>query len=67
MRSVAPEARIRILVATGFHRPSTHAELVAKYGEEIVANEEIVMHKSQVDEDMVKIGKLPSGGDLIIN
>lgn len=67
LRSVAPEARIRILVATGFHRPSTHAELVAKYGEEIVANEEIVMHKSQVDEDMVKIGKLPSGGDLIIN
>lgn len=61
LRSVAPEARIRILVATGFHRPSTHAELVAKYGEEIVANEEIVMHKSQVDEDMVKIGKLPSG------
>lgn len=67
LRSVAPEARIRILVATGFHRPSTHAELVAKYGEEIVANEEIIMHKSQVDEDMVKIGKLPSGGDLIIN
>lgn len=67
LRSVAPEARIRILVATGFHRPSTHAELVAKYGEEIVVNEEIVMHKSQVDEDMVKIGKLPSGGDLIIN
>lgn len=67
LRSVAPKARIRILVATGFHRPSTHAELVAKYGEEIVANEEIVMHKSQVDEDMVKIGKLPSGGDLIIN
>lgn len=67
LRSVAPEARIRILVATGFHRPSTHAELIAKYGEEIVANEEIVMHKSQVDEDMVKIGKLPSGGDLIIN
>ncbi|AXH07857.1 lactate racemization operon protein LarA [Limosilactobacillus fermentum] len=67
LRSVAPEARIRILVATGFHRPSTHAELVAKYGEEIVANEEIVMHKSQVDEDMLKIGKLPSGGDLIIN
>ncbi|MCT3573953.1 nickel-dependent lactate racemase [Levilactobacillus brevis] len=67
LRSVAPEARIRILVATGFHRPSTHAELIAKYGEEIVANEEIVMHKSQVDEGMVKIGKLPSGGDLIIN
>ena len=28
LRSVAPDARIRILVATGFHRPSTHEELV---------------------------------------
>lgn len=67
IRSVAPEARIRILVATGFHRPSTHEELVAKYGEKIVAEEEIVMHYSQRDEDMVTVGKLPSGGDLIVN
>lgn len=67
LRSAAPDARIRILVATGFHRPSTQAELINKYGEEIVANEEIVMHKSEVDADMVKIGTLPSGGELIIN
>ncbi|AUJ32849.1 MAG: nickel-dependent lactate racemase [Liquorilactobacillus nagelii] len=67
LRSAAPTARIRILVATGFHRPSTHEELVNKYGEEIVANEEIVMHYSQRDEDMTKIGQLPSGGDLIVN
>ncbi|KRL41753.1 hypothetical protein FD45_GL000604 [Liquorilactobacillus nagelii DSM 13675] len=67
LRSAAPDARIRILVATGFHRPSTHEELVNKYGEEIVAHEEIVMHYSQRDEDMVKVGKLPSGGDLIVN
>ena len=33
LRSAAPDARIRILVATGFHRASTHEELVAKYGE----------------------------------
>ena len=44
IHSAAPEARVRILVATGMHRPSTHEELVNKYGEEIVANEEIVMH-----------------------
>ena len=29
IRSVSPDARIRILVATGFHRESTHEELVA--------------------------------------
>ncbi|ANK60549.1 nickel-dependent lactate racemase [Loigolactobacillus backii] len=67
LRSVAPDARIRILVATGFHRPSTHEELVNKYGAEIVANEEIVMHVSTDDSSMVKIGQLPSGGDCIIN
>ena len=67
IRSVSPDARIRILVATGFHRPSTQEELVAKYGEEIVKNEEIVMHVSTDDSAMVKIGQLPSGGDCIIN
>ena len=56
IRSVSPDARIRILVATGFHRPSTHEELVDKYGEEIVANEEIVMHISTDDASMKKIG-----------
>ena len=67
IRSVNPDARIRILVATGFHRPSTREELINKYGQEIVDNEEIVMHISTNDEDMVKIGQLPSGGDCIIN
>ena len=67
IRSVSPNARIRILVATGFHRPSTREELIAKYGEDIVNNEEIVMHKSKDDSSMKKIGTLPSGGECIIN
>lgn len=67
IRSVNPEARVRILVATGFHRPSTREELINKYGQEIVDNEEIVMHVSTDDSSMVKIGQLPSGGDCIIN
>lgn len=67
LRQAAPGARIRILVATGFHRPSTHEELVNKYGQKIVDEEEIVMHISTDDAAMVKIGQLPSGGDCIIN
>ncbi|HHB0751448.1 TPA: nickel-dependent lactate racemase [Enterococcus faecalis] len=67
IRSVNKTARIRILVATGFHRPSTREELISKYGKEIVDNEEIVMHISTDDSSMVKIGQLPSGGDCIIN
>lgn len=67
IRSVNKTARIRILVATGFHRPSTREELISKYGKEIVENEEIVMHISTDDSSMVKIGQLPSRGDCIIN
>lgn len=67
IRSVNKTARIRILVATGFHRPSTREELISKYGKEIVENEEIVMHISTDDSSMLKIGQLPSGGDCIIN
>ncbi len=67
IHGTAPEARVRILVATGMHRPSTHEELVDKYGERIVAEEEIVMHVATDDAAMVEIGTLPSGGACIIN
>ncbi|MFV0411135.1 MAG: nickel-dependent lactate racemase [Paracoccus sp. (in: a-proteobacteria)] len=67
IRKVSKDARIRILVATGFHRPSTREELIDKYGIDIVDKEEIVMHISTDDDSMVKIGTLPSGGECIIN
>jgi nickel-dependent lactate racemase len=54
-------------VATGFHRPSTHQELINKYGQEIVDREQIVMHVSSDDTAMVRIGTLPSGGECIVN
>lgn len=67
IRSTNPEADITILIATGFHRPTTHEELVNKLGEEIVNNEKIIVHKSGVDEDMVELDRLPSGGRLLLN
>ena len=67
IHAAAPQAHVRILVATGMHRPSTHEELVDKYGADIVANEEIVMHVATDDEAMAHIGTLPSGGSCIIN
>jgi len=62
-----PDAKITLLIATGCHRESTREELVYKFGEQIVDNETIVMHRCTANEDFVKIGTLPSGGDLIIN
>ena len=67
IREGSPEANITILVASGFHRASTKAELRDKYGDEIVDKEKIVIHDSRDKDNMVKIGILPSGGDLILN
>lgn len=67
IRKSNPDVSIKILVATGFHRPSTKEELIYKMGEEIVNNEEIIMHISTDDSQMIKVGVLPSGGDFFIN
>jgi lactate racemase len=67
IRAGQPDADIKILVATGFHRPSTRQELIDKYGQEIVDREQIVMHVSTDDAAMVRIGTLPSGGECIVN
>ncbi len=61
------EVDITILVATGFHRPSTEKELIAKYGEEIFNKEKIIVHNSKDKKNMVSLGSLPSGDELKIN
>lgn len=67
LREANPNIKIKILIATGFHRPSTREELIYKMGEEIVENEEIIMHISTDDSQMIKAGVLPSGGDFYLN
>ena len=39
-----PEERVTFLCAIGMHRPSTHAEKVAKLGEEIVSRFKVIDH-----------------------
>lgn len=67
IRNSNPNIDIKIIISTGCHRPSTREELIYKMGEEIVDNEKIIMHFATDDEAMVKVGILPSGGDLIVN
>lgn len=67
IRKVNPHIEISILIATGFHRATTHEELVNKFGEEIVNKERIIVHNAFDESSMVKLGTLPSGGELIIN
>lgn len=67
LRQGSPDIRITLLVATGFHRPTTTQELVGKLGQDIVDHERIVIHDSRDAASNVKIGVLPSGADCVID
>lgn len=67
IRNVNPNININILIATGYHRPTTKEEMINKFGEKIVENETIINHISTNKEDLVKVGILPSGGELCLN
>lgn len=67
IRAGNPEAEITILIATGCHRGTSREELVAKFGEEIVAREHIVIHDCDDTEHMRLLGTLPSGGECWVN
>ncbi|MCL2618943.1 MAG: nickel-dependent lactate racemase [Defluviitaleaceae bacterium] len=66
IRKGSPDADITLLVSTGCHRLTTDAELLTKFGPDIVKNEKIVIHDCD-NSETVNIGKLPSGGTIIIN
>ena len=67
VRTTNPDASITLLIATGFHRATTKEELINKFGEKIVNEEKIIIHDSFNQDNMVNIGKLPSGGDILLN
>ena len=67
IRQGNPDADITILIATGCHRGTTKAELVSKFGEDIVNSEKIYVHDCDEREKLVSIGTLPSGGDCEVN
>ena len=67
LREGNPDIDITLLVATGCHRGTEKSELVAKLGEEIVASEKIAVHDCDDEANLVSLGILPSGAELIIN
>ncbi len=67
IRKGSPDSNVTILIATGCHRGTTKDELISKFGVEIVENESIVIHDCQDNKNMVSLGTLPGGGELIIN
>lgn len=67
LRRGNPDIQVTLLVATGFHRPTTTAELESKLGSEIANGERIVVHDAFDPDSNVEIGVLPSGAPLVID
>ncbi len=67
LRRGNPDADITILIATGCHRATRKEELIDKFGKEIFEQERIVIHDCEDEENLVSLGRLPSGGELRIN
>ena len=63
----SPGIAITLLVATGFHRPTTTAELEAKLGADILKRVKVVLHDSRNAASNVKVGTLPSGAPCVID
>ncbi|HWR22725.1 MAG TPA: nickel-dependent lactate racemase [Feifaniaceae bacterium] len=67
MRLYNPGIQITLLVATGFHRGTTRAELLQKLGPDILEREHVVVHDCEDAAQNVQIGILPSGAPLLID
>lgn len=67
IRRKNPGIEIKILIATGFHRATTHQEMLDKFGSDIAENETIIVHDCKNSDGLVYKGILPSGGDLYLN
>ena len=67
IRQGNPDAEVTILIATGCHRETTREELESKFGPDIMKNERIVVHDCDDTANLTSLGRLPSGGELVIN
>lgn len=67
IRKGNPDAQVKILIATGMHRPTTPEEIRARFGDDIADSECIQVHQADVNGDMAFFGLLPSGGELWLN
>lgn len=69
LRQGSPDIKITLLVATGFHRPTTIDELKNKLGDDLYNEfkDNIVVHDAHDPSKNAKVGQLPSGPDCIID
>ena len=61
------DEEIKIVVATGTHRPNTPAEFVAMYGEAICSRFRVINHNAWAPEGLVDLGRSRNGIPLVVN
>ncbi len=62
-----PGLEVRILIATGCHRPDTQEEMLAKFGKDLLQTEWFSNHDCHDLDQVIYKGTLPSGGELWLN
>ena len=67
LRAGSPDIDVTLLVATGFHRPTSTKELEDKLGREIMDSCRIVVHDCRDAASNVEIGTLPSGAPCVVD
>ena len=64
---VVPRDEIRILIATGIHRPNEGDELLEMVGSQIMGNYQILNHFSQQPETLINLGQTQNGTPVLLN
>jgi nickel-dependent lactate racemase len=67
LREGSPDIAVTLLVATGFHRPTSTKELEDKLGREIMESCRVVVHDCRDASSNVEIGTLPSGAPCVVD
>lgn len=62
-----PRNRIAIVVGNGMHRPSTTAERLAMFGEEICRDYAFINHDCEDPSSLAFVGRSATGGDVFVN
>jgi len=62
-----PRDNIAIIVGNGMHRPSTPAERVEMFGDQIVRDYPVIDHDCEDLASLTFVGKSKTGGDVFVN
>ena len=62
-----PDRDIRIIISSGTHRAMTQAELLEKYGLQVLTRVEILPHRYKVPTELVECGYTSSGTRILAN